>query len=268
MSLRERYIIRGGQPGAERLKILARATWPATQQFLKRAGLREGMRCLDVGCGSGEISFRLLSMVGTSGDIVGLDADPDLVKIAQQVARQREVKIDFRLFNIEDDDRLEPAIYDFIVVRLLLSHLNHPEIALAKLVEALRPGGILTAEDVDFGGHFSYPSCPAFERYVRWYEIAARAKGGDPCIGPRLLGMLREVGLREVKLHVVLPTFYEGDGKQMALLTLQNIREAVLQLQLATEAELDQTVAELEAFTQDLNSTMSLPKFFQLWGTK
>ena len=46
------YIIRGGQAGRERLRLLARVMRPTTAALFERAGVREGMRCLDVGCGA------------------------------------------------------------------------------------------------------------------------------------------------------------------------------------------------------------------------
>lgn len=62
------YIISGGKPGADRLTILANATWPTSKSFLLRAGLTSGMRCLDVGCGNGEISLRLAALLTEAVD--------------------------------------------------------------------------------------------------------------------------------------------------------------------------------------------------------
>ncbi|MFQ6115720.1 MAG: hypothetical protein ACE5NG_16795 [bacterium] len=132
----------------------------------------------------------------------------------------------------------------------------------------MRPGGILAVEDVNFRGHFSHPECPAFNRYVQLYEAAGRKKGADPWIGPRLPGILMDCGLKQVRMKVVLPTFYEGEGKLMALLTMLNIREAVIDAQLATDAEVDGIISELAAFTKDPQSIMSLPRLFQVWGVK
>src|SRR5215475_15777925 len=42
------YIIQGGQQGADRLKVMANATWPTTEPFLHEAGLGSGSKCLDV----------------------------------------------------------------------------------------------------------------------------------------------------------------------------------------------------------------------------
>ena len=53
----ERYVIRGGREGYARLQVLSRARRADTVELLHRAGLRPGMRCLDLGCGGGDVSF-------------------------------------------------------------------------------------------------------------------------------------------------------------------------------------------------------------------
>ena len=262
----ERYIIGGGREGADRLKVLACATWPTSEAFLRLAGLRPGMRCLDVGCGSGEMAFRMLDSFGVS-EVVGLDCDAEAVQVARAVAAESGANARFSVVNIERDAIAERPDYDFVYARLLLSHLRDPGECVRRLLAGLVPGGILAVEDVDFRGHFCHPPCPAFDRYVRWYEAASRLRGADPWIGPRLPGLLIDSGLNQVRMSVALPTFLEGDGKLMGLLTLESIRHAVLQLRLATEAHFDRTVAELREFTSDPRSMMSLPRLVQAWGT-
>ena len=69
------YLIRGGIAGRERLRVLARVMRPATLALLERAGVTAGLRCLDVGCGGGDVTFDLASLVGITGHVVGVDLD-------------------------------------------------------------------------------------------------------------------------------------------------------------------------------------------------
>jgi ubiquinone/menaquinone biosynthesis C-methylase UbiE len=55
----ERYVIRGGSAGYQRLQMLARQHHPGTVEVLRLAGLRPGVRCLHLGCGSGDVTFEL-----------------------------------------------------------------------------------------------------------------------------------------------------------------------------------------------------------------
>src|SRR5207248_5244795 len=73
-----RYAIRGGKESKQRLNLLARVMLPTTSQLLKTVGLRQGMECLDVGCGGGHVSLLMASMIGLAGKVVGTDTDKKL----------------------------------------------------------------------------------------------------------------------------------------------------------------------------------------------
>jgi len=47
------YVIRGGEQGKSRLQLIADVHRPSTLALLHRAGIKEGMVCLDLGCGGG-----------------------------------------------------------------------------------------------------------------------------------------------------------------------------------------------------------------------
>ena len=49
------YTITGGDQGKRRLNLLAEIFQPTTLRLLKDAGLRSGDRCLDLGCGGGQV---------------------------------------------------------------------------------------------------------------------------------------------------------------------------------------------------------------------
>src|SRR5262249_61244788 len=82
------YIIQGGQQGADRLKVMANATWPTTEPFLREAGLGSGSKCLDVGCGNGDITSRLFWLVGPAGEVFGVDFDQRISEIGRQRGAQ------------------------------------------------------------------------------------------------------------------------------------------------------------------------------------
>jgi hypothetical protein len=65
----ERYVIRGGKKGYERLLLLARDRWPDTAALFERAGLSPGMRCIDLGCGGiPDPQVALVQPVRTQGE--------------------------------------------------------------------------------------------------------------------------------------------------------------------------------------------------------
>ena len=262
----EGYLLRGGRSGAARLHLINRLKWPTTERLLRAAGLRAGMRVLDLGCGGGDATLRMAALVGTEGEVVGIDLDPSILRLARREAENQGLPVTFRHLGAEELD--EVAAYDFAYARYLMSHLQQPGRAFEAMVRALRPGGRLAVEDIFFPGHVCYPPNAAFDRYLELYQAAVRAKGADPAIGPRLMGMALDAGLSEVRVELVVPTFRDGEGKRIAPVTAENIREAVVGAGLASDAEVDAVVADLEAFAQDDRTLISIAPTFQVWGRK
>ena len=262
----ESYVLRGGQAGAARLRLINRVKWPTTERLLGTAGLRAGMRALDLGCGGGAVTLKMAALVGSEGEVMGIDLDPSILRLAQQEADGSKLPVTFR--HLEAEELNEEASYDFAYARYLMSHLRHPERALESMVRALRPGGLLAVEDVFFPGHICYPPNAAFDRYLELYQAVVRAKGADPAIGPRLMGMALDAGLVDVQVELIVPTFREGEGKRVAQVTMEHIREAVLGVELATSTEVDTVVTGLKAFADDERTLMSIAPTFQVWGRK
>src|SRR5262249_20245701 len=90
------YVLRGGAQGAQRLQLLASVKWPTTKALLDKAGLREGMRCLDVGCGIGAVAQQMAAVVGSNGRVVGIDVDEGCLDLARLEGRRLGVNVDFR----------------------------------------------------------------------------------------------------------------------------------------------------------------------------
>jgi hypothetical protein len=112
------------------------------------------------------------------------------------------------------------------------------------------------------------PPCAGFDAFLRLYRTAAARQGADADIGPKLYGMFLDAGWRNVEINVIQPTFASGEGKQIPVLTLINITDALLAEKLVTEAELKSTVDELTRFTDDPRTLISLPRVFQVWGRR
>src|SRR5262249_46576690 len=97
------YIIRGGQAGRERLRLLARVMRPTTTALFERAGVRAGLRCLDVGCGGGDVTLDLARRVGPLGRVVGIDLDAVKITAARAEATAAALaNVEFRTVDIVD----------------------------------------------------------------------------------------------------------------------------------------------------------------------
>jgi predicted O-methyltransferase YrrM len=260
------YIIRGGLAGRERLRVLARVNGPATSGLLARLGIEPGMRCLDVGCGGGDVALALARLVGPEGEVVGVDLDEVKLGIAREEAKAAGVaNVEHRRGDVHE----LPADGDFDVVysRFLLSHLPSPPRALGAMIAAARPGGVVAIEDIDFtASGFCHPESEAYRRLWQIYPPTVRAHGGDATFAPQLPGMLTAAGLLEVDAGLAQAAGSDRDVKLMPALTLENTADAVVAARQATREEVDALVDELYAVADDPDAILALPRVVQAWG--
>ncbi len=265
MSSSNPYIIEGGLAGKKRLNVLAEVLEDSTSRLLKQAGIREGMRFLDLGCGGGHVSRMAAKLLGDSGSVTAVDFDAEIVALAQQDAEDEGLKnISFQSGSAYDVDY--NGVFDVAYSRFLLSHLNEPEKVIRNMRRAVKPGGKVVIEDIDFSGHYCYPKCTAFDKYVELFVKAAANNGQNANIGLSLYSMCRQEGLLQVEYDVVQPSFAMSQGKWMAWLTLDRISGTLKSQGLATEEEVAGMLSELEAFTNDPHTIISLPRIFRVWG--
>ncbi len=264
---RSNYIIAGGQDGKSRLNVLAEVLYLHTRAFLEAKGLLPGMRLLDVGCGGGNVAMMTARLVGPTGSVTAIDFDREIIALDQQdVVAAGMNNIAFHAmsaYDINYDNK-----FDIVYSRFLLSHLERPLEVLKRMVQSVQPGGKIIVEDIHFSGHFCYPECKAFDDYVTYFTKAARNNEQDAEIGPRLPGLFRQAGIENIGFDVIQPTFNTGKGKWMAYLTLDKIKNTLIEQRIATEESIVQMLQELEVFTNDEHTIMSLPRIFRVWGTK
>jgi trans-aconitate methyltransferase len=259
------YILSTGEAGAARLAILGRALQPTTEAFLSRAGLRAGMRTLDLGCGGGDVT-RLMARVVGDADVVGIDSDPVVIAIAAGHPPDVGTRRRPRFLVGTAEDLPDMGDFDFVYARFLLTHVRDPQAVLRSLVSACPPGATIAVEDIDFAAHVCDPPSTAFDRFVELYQQTARARGADPCIGPKLADLLRSVGLVDVESTALVPRFTEGEGKLIAYLTFVQIQPSLVALGLAEQSEIPAITAELRRLGEDGWSMMSLAGIVQASG--
>lgn len=261
------YALRGGVAGRERLRILARTLQASTAALFERLGVGAELRCLDAGCGGGDVTCELARRVGPRGRVLGVDVDAAKLELARaEAATQGLSNVEFRRLDLRT--QALGADFDLIYCRFVLSHLADPGGTVAACYRAVRPGGLLIVEDIDFRGSFAWPERDAFQRYGALYEAVVRRRGGDPHIGARLPMLLRDGGFGQVGMHIVQPMATEGETKLIHPMTLESIGDAIVQDRLLARDELDALLRELYAVADDPLSMFGLPRIVQVWGQR
>jgi len=114
-------------------------TTPAAAQLVRFAGVREGMRVLDVGCGTGVVAITAARL---GAHVKAIDLTPQLLERARENCAVAEVQIEWREGDAEE---LAFADGEFDVVLSQFAHIfaPRPEVALKEMLRVLRPEGMI-----------------------------------------------------------------------------------------------------------------------------
>lgn len=150
---------------------------------------------LDIGAGPGTITADFAERVG---QVTATEIGERELALSRRTAESRgAANVSFA---IEDVHALSFADGSFDVTHAhqVLQHVADPVQALREMARVTRPGGLVAARDADYGGFLWYPEIPGLNDWLRLYSIAARANGGEPNAGRRLLSWARQAGFTEV----------------------------------------------------------------------
>src|ERR1035438_5649518 len=159
--------------------------------------LQPGMTVLDVGCGPGTITADLAALIAP-GRLTASEVTADALALAQAEAASRgQGNIDFV---VSDVHALEfPAgAFDVVHAHQVLQHVGDPVQALREMRRVCKPGGLVAVRDSDYRGFTWFPEIPAFDEWMRLYQEAALANGGEPQAGRRLLSWARAAGFTDI----------------------------------------------------------------------
>jgi SAM-dependent methyltransferase len=168
---------------------------PATVGLPAGCGLRPGMRALDVGCGTGEVTMLVAEAVGPAGAVTGVDRGPEALEKARDRAELRGAG---HVAFVEDDiaTMTAAAPFDAVVGRMVLMHQRDPAEVLAHLAGLARPGAVVAfAELVILPSGTAFPERPLLERTVGWIEQALARAGVHTRMGIALHDTFVRAGL-------------------------------------------------------------------------
>lgn len=171
--------------------------WEAeTGSLFDRVELAPGARCLDAGCGPGEVMRLVAQRVGPAGYVCGVDVDAELGgQAAEMLQRAGHSQCAFVRADLEAGDPIPGAPYQLVYARLLLFHVDDPAAVLRHLWEAVAPGGVLLVHDYDLRTADVLPGLETVERWKRVVLGAFAGAGRDIHTGHRLPGLFADAGI-------------------------------------------------------------------------
>ncbi|HWU21347.1 MAG TPA: methyltransferase domain-containing protein [Nocardioides sp.] len=157
--------------------------------------LRPTDTLLDVGSGPGTITADLAGHVASA---TATEVGPAELELARTTAAERGIaNIAFAEADVDalqfDDDT-----FDVVHAHQVLQHVGDPVQALREMARVTKPGGLVAARDSDYAAFCWFPRIPELDEWMTLYQAAARANGGEPDAGRRLLSWAHAAGLEDV----------------------------------------------------------------------
>ena len=264
-----------GRSEAETERLIRQSGFyaPFTRRMFERAGLGPGMRVLDVGTGAGDVALMAAEIVGTSGGVVGVDRNPEVLETAR--ARAVAAGLTNATFVEGNAAELEPdAGFHAAVGRLVLMHQTEPAETLRSVAAAVRPGGLVAFQEYNVTSR----SMVAFPPTALWDETLGRIAdaleraGVHTEMGFGLRGAFLDAGLPEPKMELIAPVGGgpRWGGYEFAAETVRTLLPLMERFGIATAEEVHvETLAErLREEMVESGGVGKTPEMVSAWAAR
>ena len=250
-----------GRTAEARYRELSRVYDENTIRHIERRGIDRGWSCLEVGGGGGSIASWLCARVGVRGRVLATDLDP---RFLQELPYEN---LEVRRHDIRNEG-LPAGEFDLAHARLVLIHLPDREMALRRIIEALKPGGWVVVEEFDALTFLPDPAVSPGEvnlRVRQAFDEALTARGVDLYCGRLLAHELKAYGLVQVGVEATV-SLWDGksDGTRLMTLNFEEMRQPIISSGLISQAEFE---ADLKRIDEE-DFLMPSPMMWTAWGRK
>jgi len=230
-----------------------------TVRHLEQRGITNGWSCLEVGGGGGSIASWLCARVGDRGRVLATDIEPRFLQTLSFT------NLEVCCHDIRSEELPEHQ-FDLAHARLVLIHLPERELALERMLAALRPGGWIVIEEFDLASLLPDPAVNRGEESLKalraLYQVLV-AGGVEARYGSRLAHQLRTRGLVNVGAEASMSMWTgRSAGTSLFKLNVEEVSETILGSGLMSQAELR---ADLKRFDEQ-NFFMLSPTMWTAWG--
>jgi SAM-dependent methyltransferase len=187
----------------KRLRDQALLTWQKELLLLRMLGLGQASQILEIGSGPGFVTSELL-VAAPNSRIVCVEPDHDLIERARSYLECRgKDRVTFIEAPVEQA-KLSKGCFDFVVVRMVLQHVQEPSALLNAIKRASAKDCRVVLVDVDdrcWG--WTEPEIDGLEEVVHKRSELQHRIGGDRRVGGRLGRLLKRAGFSDLTIDSV-----------------------------------------------------------------
>lgn len=265
--MRNKYVLNSESSEIHRLNIQSLLFEPFVIDALNKSGIKKGMDCLDVGCGSGEVTRLISKIVGKKGSVVGIDVEKKYLDYCKKTTKQKNV----RFFQDNILDSQLKGTFDIVFSRFMFVHLPDKMQALRSMIKMTKKNGIVIIQELDNGPHswLSYPKKDCVEKLRSTYTSLVKKMGGDPLAGRKLYKLFVNAGLKtKVECYSPCIVMNQTPFNELGWRIAKSLKPEILSKKLLSEPEFNQLFSDLKAMTKDDKCFVTYARFFNVIGQK
>lgn len=241
------YVLGNTDAEHERLAWQSAQYDPLTERLFRQAGISSGQRVLDLGSGAGHVALLAARLVGSAGEVVGVERDAN--SIASATALVTKAGFSNVSFTQSDVSQIPPDdLFDAAVGRFILMYIPDPVPVVRSLSRLIRPGGVIAFHEVTWDEFLRrcahLPLCAAGAGLI--YETFQRT-GANAEAGTSLFRVFQDAGLPPPVVTVDMHLLNERDLTRWIIGILQSMRPQIQALSLS-QAKL----GDIETFPERL----------------
>jgi ubiquinone/menaquinone biosynthesis C-methylase UbiE len=182
-------------------------------RLLVDSGIKNAVRVLDVGCGTGDTSIMAAELAGDTGEVVGFDISLDALVAAKKAVNEKCLsKVTFIQADIAELPN-DLGVFDMIIGRRVLMYQNNAARSICNLLPFLSKNGKMIFQESDcMLTSLGSPMLPLHTKVQNWIWNTVIKEGGNPHIGMQLHQEMKNAGLRVslLRAEAILHTFESG----------------------------------------------------------
>ena len=167
--------------------------------------LRPGLRLLDFGCGSGDISVGLAKAIAP-GELHGVDMQEAQIKLARSLAASTGT--DNAIFHVGDVTAMpfEDDFFDVAHCHDVLMYVPDTQAALVEVKRVLKPGGLIACREMICESSFVHPDMGIMKTAWNALEDLLLFDDGHPQMGKELKTYILKAGFTNIRVSASFET--------------------------------------------------------------
>jgi len=261
-----------GYATAEQQRLIRQAARiaPVTERLFREAGIGPGQRVLDLGSGVGDVAMLVARLVGSRGEVVGIEREPS--SIARAKSRAAEAGLQNVSFSQADVTQIaSDGPFDAAVGRFILMFLPDPVSVLRSISRLVRPGGVVAFQEPSW-----IPMLALGARLPLWSKVLSAIhetflrSGVNVEMGLYLYAAFQQAGLPAPAMRMETLLGGDTDCAQMPVDILRSVCPLAQRHNVSLEGlgDLETLADRIYAEVTRLNTVMNVIPIVSAWVRK